>query len=299
MKSSRMLSLLLALVLALSLSSFVMAGSPALTDMAGREIVLSNQVERLVALQAADVEILYAIGAGGLLVGRGEYANYPEQALEVPSVQSGFETNFEQIIALEPDVVVLAKMGQREEDVKKLEDAGIITVVSDAQDIEGVYTAIHMLGQVTGQVEEAWALVESMRASFDEIKGMAEGKAGGSVYFEVSPLQFGLWTAGAHTYMDELANLLGLTNIFSDLEGWQAVSEEQVLARDPDYIVTTAMYFGEGLEPVAEILARPNWGGLKAVSGQKVFNADSDAITRPGPRLVEAARAFYSFVYGE
>jgi len=299
MKTSRMLSLLLVLLLALPFVSLSEPADQPLTDMVGREFTLSQPAQRLVALQAADVEILYAIGAGHLLVGRGEYADYPEAAREVPSVQSGFETNLEQIIALEPDVVVLAKMGQREEDVSKLEAAGIITVVSDAQNIEGVYEAIALLGAVSGMEENAEALTTSMREAFQAIEDQAKDKEGGSVYFEVSPLQYGLWTAGSGTYMDELAHLLGLTNSFADLEGWQAVSEEQVLARDPDFIVTTTMYFGEGPEPVEEIMTRPNWDGLRAVLGQRVFNADSDSFTRPGPRLVDAAQAFYRFVYGE
>lgn len=73
---------------------------------------------------------------------------------------------------------------------------------------------------------------------------------GKTVYFEVSPLQYGLWTAGSNTFMDELAALCGLTNAFADVEGWASVSEEQVIARDPDYIVTITMYGGWGDDPL-------------------------------------------------
>ena len=299
MKLNRILSLLLVLMLALALPATAQNWNLILTDMSGRELTFEKSVARIVALQPADCEILYVIGAGELLVGRGEYCNYPEDVLAVPPVQSGFETNFEQIIALDPDVVVMPKMGQREDDIRKLEAAGIITVVSDAQTIEGVYEAITLLGQLTGKVENAAVLVQSMKDSFAQIRMDSKDKTGGSVYFEASPLEFGLWTAGTGTFMDEIASMLGLTNAFADLAGWQSVSEEQVLARDPDFIVTTAMYFGEGPEPAAEVLARPNWGNIKAVRNNNVFNADSDAITRPGPRLVDAAWAFYDFLYGE
>ncbi|MGN0991431.1 MAG: hypothetical protein ACI4O4_08225, partial [Candidatus Ventricola sp.] len=73
-------------------------------------------------------------------------------------------------------------------------------------------------------------------------------------------------------------------------------SEEQVLARDPDYIVTIAMYFGEGPTPVEEIMSRAGWGSLKAVANGNILNADSNAISRPGPRLKDAALELYSFV---
>lgn len=272
---------------------------PVVTDMLGREVALEEPAKRVVALQPGDVEILYAIGAGDLLVGRGEYANYPEEALSVATVQSGFEINFEQIIALNPDLVVLTKMGQKEEDVQKLTDAGIQTFISDAQTVEDVYKAIELLGQITGKTENAEKVVSSMKEGFDALARKAADKSGVTVYFEASPLQYGLWTAGKNTFMDDIAGILNLKNIFADMEGWSAVSEEQVLARDPDVIVTTAMYFGEGPTPEEEILSRANWSQIKAVKNNKVFNADADAITRPGPRLADAAKALYSFVYGE
>ena len=299
MKTSRILSLFLALVLALSLTPAMQAETLEFTDMADREIKLEKAVQRIVALQPADCEVLYAIGAGDLLVGRGEYCNYPAEVLEVPSVQSGFETNYEQIIALKPDVAILTKMAQSVEDIKKLEEAGITVVVSDAQSIQGVYSAISMLGQIAGKADNAAELVASMTLAFASVAEKAKDKEGGSVYFEVSPLEYGLWTAGTDTFMDEIAVMLNLKNAFHDVEGWQAISEEQVLTRDPDYIVTTTMYFGEGPTPVEEVMGRANWNGLKAVQNSHVFNADADAITRPGPRLVEAAQAFYAFVYGE
>ena len=120
-----------------------------------------------------------------------------------------------------------------------------------------------------------------------------------TVYFEVSPLEYGLWTAGKGTFMDELAQMIGLKNAFEDVEGWAAISEEQVLERDPDYIVTISMYYGEGPTPVEEIMGREGWQELKAVKNEAVFNADSNEVSRPGPRLVDAAQALYDFVYGE
>ena len=88
-----------------------------LTDMTGREITLDAPAERVVALTASDCEILYALGAGDLLVGRGEYCDYPAEVLDVPSVQSGYDTNIEQIIALEPQVLLMSTMAQTEEQV--------------------------------------------------------------------------------------------------------------------------------------------------------------------------------------
>ncbi len=297
--TKKLVSLFLALVMALSLTAaFAESTAVTVTDMAGREIALDAPATKVVALTASDCEILAALGAEDTLVGRGEYCDYPESILEVPAVQSGADTNLEQIIALEPQVVVMAKMAQTEEQVAALEEAGIRVVVSDAQDIEGVYTAIRLIGALVGRNDEAEAMVADMQSTFADIAAKSEN-TGKTVYFEVSPLQWGLWTAGKGTFMDELATMCGLTNAFADVEGWAEISEEQVLERDPDYIVTISMYYGEGPTPVEEIKSRAGWDALKAVQNDAIFNADSNEVSRPGPRLKDAAEALYTFVTGE
>lgn len=267
-------------------------------DMMGREIELSAPATRVVALSAADCEILYAIGAGDLLVGRGEYCDYPKEVLEAPAVQSGMETNIEQIIALAPQVLLMSAMAQTEDQVKQLEAAGILCVVSDAKDIAGVYTAITLIGAITGRDAEAMAVVEELEATLSQLSVHASELQGKSVYFEVSPLQYGLWTAGKGTFMDEIASMLGLKNIFADSTGWVEISEEQVLEANPDVIVTIAMYFGEGQTPTEEILSRPGWQDVTAVKNGAILNLTNNELSRPGPRLASGAQMLFDFVLG-
>ena len=269
-----------------------------LTDMTGREITLDEPATRIVALTPSDCEILYAIGAGDLLVGRGKYCDYPAEVTEIPAVESGSDANIEQIVELQPQVLIMSTMSQTDEQVQQLEAAGIHVVVSDAQDIDGVYTAINMIGELVGKQDEAASVVESMQKTFDEIKANA-GDGTKTIYFEVSPLEYGLWTAGANTFMDEIATMMGLKNCFSDVEGWAEISEEQVLARNPDYIVTISMYYGEGPTPVEEIASRAGWENVTAVKDGKILNLQNNELSRPAPRLAEGAKALYDFVYGE
>ena len=283
-------------------------------DMTGREISFEKPAERIVALSAADCEVLYAVGAGDRLVGRGEYCDYPAEVLEIPSVQSGYETNIEQIIALEPEVLIMSTMAQTEEQIRALEDAGVKVVVSDAADIEGVYQSISTIGALTGHEADAAEVIESMKTDFEAVSERAEAArkaesadegesdeaaAPKTVYFEVSPLEWGLWTAGSGTFMNEIAEMLGLENAFADVDGWGEISEEQVIERNPDYIVTITMYYGEGPTPVEEILSRPGWEDVTAVKSGAVLNLQNDELSRPAPRLAEGARMLCSFVYGE
>ena len=227
-------------------------------------------------------------------MGRGEYCDYPAEVADIPSVQSGSDTNIEQILDLKPDVVIMATMDQTTDQVQQLENAGVKVVVSDAQDIAGTYDAITMLGTLTGKESEAADIIQTMKDSFDKIK--ESPVEGGTIYFEVSPLQYGLWAAGKGTFMDEIATMMGLTNIFEDVDGWGEVSEEQVLERNPDYIVTISMYTGEGPTPVEEIEQRSGWQDVKAVKNEAILDLDDNSLSRPVPRLADGAKALYDFV---
>ena len=304
----KLTALLIALILILSVAACApkapeASPSPAdtsitVTDMTGRVVTLTKPAEKIVAITASDCEIIYAVGAGNTLIGRGEYCDYPPEVLDIASVQSGSDTNIEQIVALKPDAVLMSTMAQTEEHITSLENAGIKVVVTDAKNIEDVYTAVTLIGTVVGKNDEAKAVIDGMKKTFDDIKAKVQSGEAKTVYFEVSPLEYGLWSAGAGTFMDELGTMMGLTNIFSDVESWAQVSEEQVIQRNPDYIVTTTMSYDGAQNPVDEVLGREGWGDMTAIKNGKVHNADSDAITRPGPRLADAAKELYDFIYG-
>ena len=294
--SKKLVSLFVAALLILSMATAAVAdeASVTITDMHGREIVLSEPVTRIVALTPADCEILCAIGCEDTLVGRGKYCDYPESILELPALATGDNLNVEEILALEPQVVLMSDMNQTDEQVKLLEENGVQVVISETTDIEGVYTAIRMIGALMGKDVEAEAVIADMQATFDYIASISE-PSDKTIYFEVMPLEWGLWSAGTNTFMHELAGICGMQNAFADIDGWQEVSEEQVIERDPDYIVLVT---GMGETAVDEVLGREGWGDMKAIQNGAVYNADSYAMTRPGPRLKDAAIDLYEFLYG-
>lgn len=253
------------------------------TDATGRTFEVPEKVERVVVLSAGECEDVCALGAGGLVVGRGEYCDYPQEVQDVPVVQSGSDTNLEEIIALEPQVVFMSDMAQDPAQIAALEKAGIAVCVTQNSDIAGVYETIRVIGEVLDLQDAAEAIVADMEARFETVRKNSEGKAPGTVYFEVSPLQYGLWTAGGDTFMNEISGMLGLENAFADVTGWGEVSEEQVIQRDPDFIVTNTMYFGEGALPADEILGRTGWENIAAVREGAVYHDQDDSLSVPRP----------------
>ncbi len=268
-------------------------------DMTGNKVEFDKTPEKIVTLLASDVEILYALGAQDSIVAVGEYCNYPSEALEKTVITTGDDLNMEQVMQAAPDVVIMGTMGQTEEQITKLKDAGIKVVITDSQNIADTYEAIGLLGQVSGKSEKAKELIDGMKADFKAISDKVTEENKKTVYFEVSPLAYGLWTAGQNTFMQEIADIVGVKNAFGNLDGWAEISEEQVLKRNPDYIVTVSMNYENDKTPSEEILSRKNWENINAVKNNKVISNETDMFTRPGPRLVDAAKELYDFVYGE
>ena len=289
--SKKIVSLFLALLMAFSLTAA--AAEPAVvTDMFGREVTLTEPVTRVIALEPSDCEILYALGCGDALVGRGKYCDYPADVLELPAVQSGTDLNLEEILALNPQVVIATGMFHLEEQISLLEQNGVKVIGTDANSIAEVYDSIRLLGGIMGKDAEAESVITAMQAAFDTIAAKSE-KTDKTIYFEVMPLEWGLWSAGTGTFMHELAELCGMQNAFADIEGWQAVSQEQVIERNPDYIVLVT---GMGEAAPDEVKARDGWGDMDAIKNDKIYNADSYMLTRPAPRLKDAAIELYNFL---
>ena len=291
--SKKIVSLFLALLMAVSMTA-AMAETVTVTDMFDREVTLTGPITRIVALEPSDCEILCALGCEEALVGRGKYCDYPASVLELPAVASGANTNLEEILALEPQVVVMSDMAHTEEQVKLLVENGVQVIGTDADSIAEVYEAIRLLAGVMGKNAEGEAIIADMQATFDDIAAKSE-KTDKTIYFEVMPLEWGLWSAGTGTFMHELAELCGMQNAFADIEGWQSVSQEQVIERNPDYIVLVT---GMGEDAPEEVKAREGWGNMDAIVNNAIYNADSYEMTRPAPRLKNAAINLYNFLNG-
>ncbi len=146
----------------------------ALTDSLGREVTLDAPPQRIVSLAPSNTETLFALGAGGLLVGRDEFSDYPAEALEVPNIGSMYpQVNAEAIVALEPDLVMAAGVTTAD-DVKALADLGLIVFATrtDAT-LEDVFSDILDVGRLVGRRAEAETVVAGLRERVDAVTAIA------------------------------------------------------------------------------------------------------------------------------
>ncbi len=248
-----------------------------ITDAVGGTVTLNKPAQKIVAMVPSDVEILYELGAGGQIAAVGEYCNWPAEALDKPSVGTGENTSVEQLIALQPDLVIIGVMAQDAAQSEALSAAGIPVMVTDSQTIEDTYDTIGKIGTLAGKKAEADKLVDFMKNKFAEITANAENSPlteRKSAYVEVSPLEFGLFTCGKGTFVDELLAIAGVENAFGDQEGWPMISEEQVISRNPDVILTTSDGSFGPADPIAEIAGRAGWETITELVAAGLLNLD-------------------------
>ena len=299
----KILSVFLAVSLILTISACGSQPKPqahfAVKDSRGIEVSFDKAPEKIVSLMPSNTEILYALGCGDKIIAVSDYCNYPEDTANKQKLPAGEKLNVEAIIALNPDAAIIGSMTAMEDQVNQLEQAGVKVIITEANSLAETYEVIEMIGTITEKEKEAAFLVKNMKGGFDKIKKEAEGKDPPKVYVEVSPLEYGLWSCGRNTFIQELIDIVGAKNIFDDVEGWAAVSEEQVLTRNPDVIITTSSPLTGIEDPAGEISSRANWSKIDAIKNGRVVMLDSDMISRPGPRLLDAANELVKAIYSK
>ena len=255
-------------------------------DFSEREVTLDQPAKRIVALAPHIVENLYSAGAGDKLVGVVSYSNFPDEAKNVPEVGTYNAFSLEQVLALQPDLVVMWGSGNGMQTLSKFEALGIPVYVSELRQLSDVPKSIRNLSQLAGTPAIGEAEASRIETELNALHRLYGEKRSLSVLYQIwnDPLQ----TVNGEHLISEIISLCGGYNIFGDARSLAPrVSIESVLLRDPDAIVASGM--GE---------ARPEWldqwrayPSLTAVSDEALFFVNPDHLQRPSARIVLGARS--------
>lgn len=265
-------------------------------DDRGKEISFDKVPETVISLQPSNTEILFALGVGDKVIGVTDYDKWPEEVKNIEKVSDSVNVNVERVVELNPDVVFAYTIGG-EEQVEQLESAGLkVFVIQSASSIEDIYGDIRQIAQVMGVEEKGNKLVDDIKGQLAGIKEKtaAVGQKR-KVYFEIAPAP-DIWSIGSGTFQQQIIEAAGVENIFADQQGWFSVTEEDVILRNPDAIITTVNY---SEDPVKEILSRKGWESITAIQNGEVHALNADLLDRPGPRIAEAAELIAKTIYPE
>lgn len=267
------------------------------TDATGREVTFPKEPQRIVSTSPAETEILFALGLNERIVGVSDYDDYPEEAKTKPKVGGVVKPNEESILGQSPDLVI-GGISMEKPVADKLHTMGLPVYVTHPKKIEDIINNIKTMGLITNRQEQAEKLIAQMEHDIssvaDAVKNVkSEDKK--KVYLEFSPG----WTVGKGEFLDEVITLAGATNIASDTEGWNPISEEKILKDDPDVILYANGIVDDktGVKLEDIIASRNGWDKMKAIRDKQIFGMEQNTLSRPGPRitqgLIEVAKAIY------
>jgi iron complex transport system substrate-binding protein len=258
-----------------------------LTDGLGRPVVLKEAAKRIISMAPSITEILFAIGAGDQIVGRDHPSDYPAEAASITDIGSTYETlNTELIVSLKPDLIITAEINTPEQ-VKTLEDLGLTVYhLKNPTTIEEMYGDMELLASLTGHEAEAAAAIDALKVRVAAVDNKIMPLSSRiSVFYEVDGTDPAKpFTAGKGTFITLLIERAGGYNIASDIEGYPQLSLEQVVAKDPDFIILGDAKWGTTPKSIAQ---RPGWSNLSAVKNGQVLPFNDDLVSRPGPRMVD------------
>ncbi|HSD82297.1 MAG TPA: ABC transporter substrate-binding protein [Anaerolineae bacterium] len=271
-----------------------------LTDGLGRSIELPAPAQRIVSIAPSNTEILFALGAGGQVVGREEMSDYPAAAKNVTSIGSVFQKmNTEAIVALNPDLILAAEINSPEQ-VKALEDLKLtVYYLANPKTFDDLYANLETVGKLTGRSAEAAKLNESLKARYDVvIQKLSQAKDAPTVFYEIDATDpTKPYTSGPGTFIDLVITLAGGKNIGIYLkDSFGQFSSEELVRMNPEIIVLGDALYGVTPESVAQ---RPGWNALNAVKNNQVVAFDDNLISRPGPRLIDGLEQMAKLIHPE
>lgn len=258
------------------------AAAGAIVDDGGSSVRLQAAPRRIVSLLPSLTEAVCVLDACDRLVGVDRWSNWPESVQGLPRLGGLDDVPLERIVALRPDLVLLAPSSKV---APRLRQLGLVVAELDARDLPGVERLLHRVATLLGHPEAGparWqAIVAELAAAARSVPASARGR---SVYVEVSSSPH---AAGESSYIGEILTQQGASNIVPAALGpFPKLNPEFIVQAKPQLIIVSA---GE-----AQALARrPGWASVPAVQAGRVCALnprDMDALSRPGPRLPEAAR---------
>ncbi len=250
-------------------------------DDRGVLVTLPVAPQRIVSTLPSLTETVCELGACQRLVGVDRYSNFPATVKQLPQVGGGIDPNVEAIVALKPDLVLMAVSSRA---VERLEALGVKVVALEPKNAADVQRVLGVVGTVLGvpDAQRVWRVIDAgVKAAAQSLSPAAKATR---VYFEVNQ---GPYAAGQTSFIGETLSRLGAQNIIAaELGPFPKINPEYVVRANPDLI----MIGSRNMDGLAQ---RPGWAAMRAMKEKRicVFTPDeSDVLVRPGPRMAEAAR---------
>jgi len=247
------------------------------------EVTITQPPQRIVSLLPSLTETVCALGQCQKLVGVDRYSNWPESLAKLPRMGGGIDPNIESVVAVKPDLVLMATSARGAERFAAL---GLTVLALEPRSHADVQRVMRIVAQALDvpvqESDRVWRHIDAaVNAAAQSIPSQAKGQR---VYFEVSRAPYG---ASESSFIGETLQRLGARNILpASLGPFPKINPEFVVRAQPDIIMVGDSNF-------ADMATRPGWQNMQAMRTQRVCHfksEESDVLVRAGPRMAEAAR---------
>lgn len=243
---------------------------------------LADKPLRIVALAPHIVENLYAIGAGDMIVGTLDYADYPQEATKIERIGGYNGISIEKLLMLNPDLVIAWKSGNKAEDLAQIKRLGIELQLSDPRSIEGVASEILKLGQLTGHTEQSKKVAEAFTARFNAIKATQQDKTILKGFYQLWPEP--MMTVSKNTWINQLIETCQVMNVFANSDtDYPQISIENVIVTKPQIIIIP----DEKSKRTIPTVNWQQWPEIPAVKYKQFININADLLHRFTPRMLD------------
>src|SRR5699024_9204949 len=255
---------------------------------------------RIVSLMPSNTEIIAELGLEAALVGVTTEADHPESVADDEDISrlDTFELDEEQLIGLEPTHIIAheASAGMNQELLDRVAEttgAEVLTV-EEARGIEGIYESIRQIGSFFSVEENAEDVISGIARDLGDLKGQYSDEETREAFIHISD-QPEIYTAGGGTFMDDALSWINVGNAFDDMDGYPAVSAEDIVEKNPDVLVSVMGLDDEALG--RSVSDTPGLQDMAISDPENQCNINPDLLTRPGPRIAEGLGQTAECVY--
>lgn len=258
--------------------------SVSVLDDSQRSVSLAKPAKRIISLAPHVTELVFASGAGHLLVGVSDYSDYPEEAKKIASIGSIFALDLERLIALKPDLVIIWGTGNAKLLAKKLRDNQITVFESEPHNFEDIASSIERIASLSATEVEGKKAAQKFRHRLQELTDtyrLKESQKPISVFHQM--VKNPLMTINKDHFISKMITMCGGNNVFADLKDISAtITTEALLLANPEVI------FSSGKDNKKLTADWSNFPSLTAVKKQNFYSIDGDWLHRAGPRILDA-----------
>lgn len=248
---------------------------------------------RIVSLTPSNTEIVHALGLIDQLVGIDDYSDYPYERLQyILRLGPDLQIRIEDVRALKPDLVLASlSVPGMERVVGEIQKSGLEYVVLNPKTLSDIFEDIRTVGRLTNCMERAEFVIADLTLRVNRVQERANHKRLSqqeppSLYWEWWPKP--CISPGKRNWLTEISSLVGARNLFADIDQESVIDAgQQVLARNPDYILAVWCGVEAARVPRHKILTRPGWASVKAIQSGRVHVLEEGLFCRPSPRLID------------